>query len=97
MEAALAAPHTPSEDILARIWAEVLRLDRIGVNDNFFELGGDSIFSIQIVARANRRACGSRLGKFFSTRRSPSWLQWRARPQPSDLRTSRRPSLTKRN
>ena len=54
MEAALAAPHTPSEDILARIWAQVLRLDRIGVNDNFFELGGDSILSIQIVARANR-------------------------------------------
>jgi len=54
MEQALAAPRTPSEDILARIWAEVLRLDRIGVNDNFFELGGDSILSIQIVARASR-------------------------------------------
>ena len=48
------APRTAVEAELARIWAEVLGRERVGVHDNFFELGGDSILSIQIVARANR-------------------------------------------
>ncbi|MFI5177454.1 MAG: amino acid adenylation domain-containing protein, partial [Vicinamibacterales bacterium] len=46
-------PRNDREAILARVWAQVLRLDEVGVHDNFFELGGDSILSIQIVARAN--------------------------------------------
>ena len=49
-----AAPRTPVEKTLAEIWAEVLRLERVGVHDNFFQLGGDSILSIQIIARANQ-------------------------------------------
>ncbi|GGW11093.1 non-ribosomal peptide synthetase [Streptomyces libani subsp. rufus] len=48
------APRTPTERVLAAIWAEVLRAERIGVDDNFFELGGDSILSIQVVARARQ-------------------------------------------
>ncbi|MET8771889.1 non-ribosomal peptide synthase/polyketide synthase, partial [Streptomyces sp. NPDC004658] len=48
------APRTPTERALAAIWAEVLRVDRVGVDDNFFELGGDSILSIQVVARARQ-------------------------------------------
>ena len=43
-----------SEEVLAGIWAEVLRVERVGVSDNFFELGGDSILSIQVVSRARR-------------------------------------------
>ena len=53
--AAAAAPRRPAEELLAAVWAEVLRLDRVSVHDNFFDLGGDSILSIQIVARARRR------------------------------------------
>ncbi|MEO6196445.1 MAG: non-ribosomal peptide synthase/polyketide synthase [Thermoanaerobaculia bacterium] len=52
-ESGYAAPRTPVEETLATLWAEILRLDRVGVHDNFFELGGDSILSLQIVARAN--------------------------------------------
>src|SRR5262249_51260035 len=52
-------PRHSREDLLAGIWADVLRLERVGIHDNFFELGGDSIISIQIVARAN--ALGLRL------------------------------------
>ncbi|HLY31528.1 MAG TPA: condensation domain-containing protein, partial [Ktedonobacterales bacterium] len=52
-------PSTPVEEALAKIWAEVLRLQQVGIHDNFFELGGDSILSIQIIARAN--AAGLRL------------------------------------
>jgi amino acid adenylation domain-containing protein len=37
------APQTRLEQFLARLWCEVLRLDRVGVHDNFFELGGNSI------------------------------------------------------
>ncbi|HKX28122.1 MAG TPA: amino acid adenylation domain-containing protein, partial [Blastocatellia bacterium] len=48
-----AGPRTPEEEVLAGIFQEVLKLDRVGIHDNFFELGGDSILSIQIIARAN--------------------------------------------
>ncbi|MCB0090805.1 MAG: AMP-binding protein, partial [Caldilineaceae bacterium] len=47
-----APPQTETEKILARVWEEVLGLDRIGRFDNFFELGGDSIISLQVVSRA---------------------------------------------
>ncbi|MFO0758293.1 MAG: amino acid adenylation domain-containing protein [Byssovorax sp.] len=48
------APRGEVEATLCRIWAEVLRVSRVGVHDNFFEIGGDSILGIQIVARAER-------------------------------------------
>lgn len=48
-----AAPATKAEEVLPRIWAEVLGTDWVGPNENFFELGGDSIRSIQIIARAH--------------------------------------------
>ena len=50
------APGGAVEEILAGIYAEVLGLDRVGVDDSFFDLGGDSILSMQVVARA--RAAG---------------------------------------
>ena len=39
---------------MAGIWAEVLRLERVGINDNLFELGADSLHVFQITARANK-------------------------------------------
>nr|MBA2472791.1 amino acid adenylation domain-containing protein [Pseudonocardiales bacterium] len=47
-------PRTDAERALAEIWAEVLRVEQVGIEDNFFELGGDSILSIQVVSRARR-------------------------------------------
>ncbi|SMC64298.1 non-ribosomal peptide synthetase [Kibdelosporangium aridum] len=49
-----AAPRTTQESELARIWAEVLGTDSVGVTDNFFRLGGDSILSLQVVAKARQ-------------------------------------------
>ncbi len=50
------APGTAVEEILADIYAQVLGVERVGVDDSFFDLGGDSILSMQVVARA--RAAG---------------------------------------
>ncbi|WP_142277863.1 non-ribosomal peptide synthetase, partial [Mycobacterium avium] len=50
------APGDAIEEILADIYAQVLGVERVGVDDSFFDLGGDSILSMQVVARA--RAAG---------------------------------------
>ncbi|WP_084528916.1 non-ribosomal peptide synthetase [Nocardia crassostreae] len=49
------APSTPVEEIVTTVIADVLGLDRVGVDDDFFALGGDSIVSIQVVSRARGR------------------------------------------
>jgi amino acid adenylation domain-containing protein/non-ribosomal peptide synthase protein (TIGR01720 family) len=50
-----AAPQGATEESLARIWAEVLRVERVGRHDDFLGLGGDSILVLQIVARARKQ------------------------------------------
>ncbi|MEU9887506.1 amino acid adenylation domain-containing protein [Sphaerisporangium sp. NPDC051011] len=54
--AAYREPRTPEEKTLAGVYAEVLGLDRVGLDDDFVAMGGDSIRSIQVVTRA--RALG---------------------------------------
>jgi amino acid adenylation domain-containing protein len=53
-------PRTATEEIIARIWRDVLALDHIGVEDDFVELGGTSLMAAQVVSciMAN---CGVRL------------------------------------
>ncbi|MGL4697489.1 amino acid adenylation domain-containing protein [Enterococcus larvae] len=47
------APTNEKEELLVKIWQEVLGVEQVGIRDNFFELGGDSIKAIQVAARLN--------------------------------------------
>ncbi|WP_286751124.1 amino acid adenylation domain-containing protein, partial [Pseudomonas sp. UBA2522] len=49
------APRSELEGLLAGIWAEVLKADRVGVHDNFFELGGHSLLATQIASRVQKQ------------------------------------------
>jgi amino acid adenylation domain-containing protein len=42
-------PRNYTENVLAKIWAEVLGLERVGIHDNFFELGGHSLLSVRLI------------------------------------------------
>ncbi|GGP32983.1 hypothetical protein GCM10010501_76200 [Streptomyces libani subsp. rufus] len=54
-EVAYRAPGSAAEEVLAGVFAEVLGVERVGVDDDFFAAGGDSIRSIQVVARARAK------------------------------------------
>nr|BFE78407.1 hypothetical protein GCM10020093_010080 [Planobispora longispora] len=52
------APSTPTEQAIADVWAQVLGIERVGVEDDFFDLGGHSLLATQVIARM-RRALGA--------------------------------------
>jgi acyl-CoA synthetase (AMP-forming)/AMP-acid ligase II/thioesterase domain-containing protein/acyl carrier protein len=49
-----AAPRTPVEDRLARLWAEVLDVEHVGIHDNFFNLGGDSLLAVNLFVQIEK-------------------------------------------
>ena len=51
------APQGEAEETLARLWAELLKVERVGRHDNFFELGGHSLLAVQLISRL-RQALG---------------------------------------
>ncbi|AUX46361.1 hypothetical protein SOCE26_078670 [Sorangium cellulosum] len=46
-----AAPRTPMEQMVADVFAQVLRMDRVGIHDSFFALGGHSLLAVQVISR----------------------------------------------
>jgi acyl-coenzyme A synthetase/AMP-(fatty) acid ligase len=48
-------PKKPMEELVAEIWREVLKLERVGLYDNFFDVGGHSLLSLQVVHRLEKR------------------------------------------
>jgi acyl-coenzyme A synthetase/AMP-(fatty) acid ligase len=48
------APVGETEQALAEIWCEVLRIERVGRHDDFFELGGHSLLAVQVISRVRQ-------------------------------------------
>lgn len=55
LKAAYVMPQTETEQLIAGIWQEILRVERVGLNDNFFQLGGDSLQATQVISRVREK------------------------------------------
>jgi acyl carrier protein len=54
-EGAFIAPRSALEALIAEVWRDVLRLDRVSVYDNFFDLGGHSLLAMQAIAKLDQK------------------------------------------
>jgi aspartate racemase len=63
---AYVAPRSATEVRLAEIWADVLKLERVGIEDSFFELGGHSLIAVRLVAEMERQlGCSASVALLF--------------------------------
>ena len=51
LETSFVSPRTELEKTIAKIWQELLRVDKVGLHDNFFDLGGHSLLMTQVISR----------------------------------------------
>jgi len=61
------APVGETEEVLAGIWAEVLKIERVGRHDNFFELGGHSLLAVTVIERMRRAGLQVDVRALFAT------------------------------
>jgi acyl carrier protein len=65
-DARFAAPRTPTEQTMARLWEAVLGVPRVGLHDELFELGGDSMLALRLLAEIEKElGCRLPLAAFF--------------------------------
>ncbi|MDU0973351.1 MAG: amino acid adenylation domain-containing protein, partial [Actinomyces urogenitalis] len=64
---AYASPQGETEEAIARIWAELLGVERIGRHDNFFALGGHSLLAVTLVERMRRAGIAADIRTLFAT------------------------------
>ncbi|QNM97394.1 non-ribosomal peptide synthetase [Chitinimonas koreensis] len=60
------APQGETETTLAALWAELLKLDRVGRHDNFFELGGHSLLAVSLIERLRQAGLHSDVRGLFA-------------------------------
>ncbi|AFH63028.2 non-ribosomal peptide synthetase [Paenibacillus caseinilyticus] len=58
-------PRSAAEELLVRLWQEVLQLEKVSIHDPFFSLGGDSIKAIQVMSRLHRHGLRLEVRDFF--------------------------------
>ncbi len=61
------APRTETEEKIAAIWADVLKLDKVGIHDNFFQLGGHSLLAMTLIERIRRQGFHADVRSLFIT------------------------------
>ena len=83
------APETRAESILCKVFAEVLKLECVGVTDDFFTLGGDSIHVFQASARARREGLNITPKQIMQLRRVASILKASAAEATQSIQSTR--------
>jgi acyl carrier protein len=69
LQRAFVAPRNSTEDMLARLWSRLLKIEQIGIHDDFCTLGGDSLMAMQVIAHLRRSLqIQLPLARFFGTR-----------------------------
>jgi len=66
------AARTPAEAVLCALFAEVLRVERVGLDDNFFELGGHSLLATRLIGRVGEPGVELSIRSLFERRASAS-------------------------
>ena len=61
------APRGEIEETLARLWSELLGVERVGRQDHFFELGGHSLLGVTLLERLRRLGLGTEIRSLFAT------------------------------
>ncbi len=85
LENAFVAARTAVEKVLANVWGDILKVERVGIYDNFFELGGHSLLAMQVISRINRALrVESPLRTLFERPTIAGWVM--TMDQDSDLR-----------
>jgi acyl-CoA synthetase (AMP-forming)/AMP-acid ligase II len=54
LKAEYVEPRNPIEDIITRIWSDILGIEQVSVYDNFFLLGGDSLMATRMISRVRK-------------------------------------------
>jgi acyl carrier protein len=87
------APRSDEERVICAIFAEVLQIDRVGIDDNLFDLGGDSLIAIQVVSRIRTALASDVSIRALFASPTPAALArlvTEMRPRPQLLKRSRR-------
>jgi amino acid adenylation domain-containing protein len=86
------APRTPEEEVLCGLFAEVLGLERVGIEDNFFELGGHSLLAVTLIERMRREGLQADVRALFATRTVSELAETLGAPSQIEVPVNRIPS-----